>query len=110
MWVAGYGAGIFKFNPQQNKFVKYQPGLGEGKEELIWGIYVNPNSNGQIVWLTSAGGGLLKFNRIENFARFIIFLSRSPQFYRSSNLTINTGIATPLGWNIINTQTTTQSP
>ncbi|MEJ2544228.1 MAG: two-component regulator propeller domain-containing protein, partial [Calditrichaceae bacterium] len=85
MWVAGYGAGIFKFNPQQNKFTKYQPGLREGKEEIIWGIYVNPNSNGQIVWLTSAGGGLLKFNRIENkFERYLSDLNHPD--YKVRNL------------------------
>ena len=88
IWAAAWGGGIFKFNPQRNKFFKYQPGLGKGKEEIIWSIYVNPTSNEQIVWLVSAGGGLLKFNRTKNnFTRYLSDLNHPD--YKTRNTLIN---------------------
>jgi len=72
LWIVGWGGGLLKFDPQRDKFKKYLPGFGLGKEEVIWSFYENPNSTRNIIWLISAVGGLLKFDRTRGtFKRYL---------------------------------------
>jgi len=89
IWIAGYIGGVYKFDPYRNKFFKYQPGLGKGKVDIIWDIYINPNSE-DIVWLASAGGGLLKFDKNSNrFTRYLTDLNHPNYIKRNQILCIH---------------------
>ena len=86
-WITGgwSGTGVYKFDPWRNKFNQYDLQYGAGKNEIICSIYINPRSDGSTIWLTSARGGLLKFNRSDHTLKRFLTATSLP-VYKDRNM------------------------
>src|SRR6185436_5933189 len=73
LWLATWGAGLVRFDPQLEEFTAYTAAEGGGESASgitsnhLYTIYPDP-SNEKLLWLGTAKGGLVRFNTADGSA------------------------------------------